>query len=150
MNVFDLFRAKHKAPSPSSSPALPPGVRQADAAALLRGVPRLNPHVERVSDRRYGCLLAWPVAEPEDQRRRGWLPRWHAKTAPRRRRRLVLDDLGRRTVELIDGRRTLAEIAAVLAHESGHDAAAMEQAVLAFIGQLVRRRAAALTAARER
>jgi hypothetical protein len=148
VKLFDLFGTKHKAvppaPSPAGPPVLPPGVRPADAATLLRGVPWLHPQVERIGDRRYGCLLAWPVALPESKRRKSGIGRLFS--GPQRKHRLVLDDLGRRTVELIDGRRSLAEIAAALSRDSGHDRHAMEQAVLTFVGQLVRRNAAVLAA----
>ncbi len=142
MKLFDLFGTKQKATLPAGPPALPPGVRQADATTLLRGVPQLHPQVERIGDRRYGCLLAWPVALPGAKRRKTGIGRLFA--GPQRKHRLVLDDLGRRTTELIDGRRSLSEIAAALSRETGHDRPAMEQAVLAFVGQLVRRNAAVL------
>ena len=125
-------------------PALPPGARTVDTATLIRAVPHLHPQVERLSDRRYGCLLAWPVAPPARRRPPSLLGRLFA--TPARKRRLVLDDLGRRTVELIDGRRSLAVIAAQLSQATGHTPADMESAVLAFVGQLVRRTAAALVA----
>jgi len=125
-------------------PALPPGARTVDTATLIRAVPHLHPQVERLSDRRHGCLLAWPIAQPARRRPPSLLGRLFG--TPARKRRLVLDDLGRRTVELIDGRRSLAVIAAQLSQATGHTPADMESAVLAFVGQLVRRNAAALVA----
>lgn len=137
-----LFFQKKPRP-PASPPALPPGARTVDTATLIRAIPHLHPQVERISDRRHGCLLSWPVAQAA-ARRRTLLGRLFG--TPARRRRLVLDDLGRRTVELIDGRRSLAEIAERLAQQTGHRRADMETAVLTFAGQLVRRNAAALVA----
>jgi len=141
-----LFFQK-KPRSPASPPALPPGARTVDTATLIRAIPHLHPQVERISDRRHGCLLAWPVAQPARRRPPSLLGRLFG--TPARRRRLVLDDLGRRTVELIDGRRSLAVIAAQLSQETGHTPADMEVAVLAFVSQLVRRNAAALVAPQE-
>ena len=140
-----LFFQKKPRP-PASPPALPPGARTVDTATLIRAIPHLHPQVERISDRRHGCLLSWPVAQAA-ARRRTLLGRLFG--TPARRRRLVLDDLGRRTVELIDGRRSLAVIAAQLSQETGHTPADMEVAVLAFVSQLVRRNAAALVAPQE-
>jgi hypothetical protein len=135
-----LFRRKK--PPPDSGPStLPPGARRVDAATLILAIPHLHPQVERIADRRLGCLLSWPIRNP---RRPSLLDRIFG--TPVRRRRLVLDDLGRRTVELIDGQRSLAVIAALLAQETGHKSADMEAAVLAFVTQLVRRNAAALVA----
>ena len=134
----------HKKPRPPASPPpLPPGARTVDTATLIRAIPHLHPQVERLSDRRHGCLLAWPVAQAA-RRRPSLLDRLFG--TPVRKRRLVLDDLGRRTVELIDGHRSLAVIAAQLSQETGHARTDMETAVLAFVGQLVRRNAAALVA----
>ena len=141
-----MFARTRKRP-PASPPALPPGARTVDTATLVRAIPHLHPNVERISDRRHGCLLAWPVAQPARRRPPSLLGRLFGN--PARRRRLVLDDLGRRTVELIDGRRSLAVIAAQLSQETGHTPADMEPAVLAFVGQLVRRNAAALVAPQE-
>ena len=126
----------------SAAAAVPPGARPLDAAALLAGVPHLHPSVECLRDRRRGFVLAWPL-DPGRPPRATWLGRLLA--GPPRRHRLVLDSLGRRTVELIDGRRTLDEIAAVMARETGHGRGEMNQALLAFIGQLARRRVAAVT-----
>ena len=140
-----LFFQKKPRP-PASPPALPPGARTVDTATLIRAIPHLHPQVERISDRRHGCLLSWPVAQAA-ARRRTLLGRLFG--TPARRRRLVLDDLGRRTVELIDGHRSLAVIAAQLSQATGHARADMEPAVLAFVGQLVRRNAAALVAPQE-
>jgi hypothetical protein len=139
-----LFSSKKRLEVAAPPPALPPGARTVDAATLIRAVPHLHPQVERISDRRHGCLLSWPIARPARRRPPSLLGRLFS--APARKRRLVLDDLGRRTVELIDGRRSLAVIAARLSQETGHTPADMEAAVLAFVSQLVRRNAAALVA----
>jgi hypothetical protein len=143
-SVLKSMNPFRKAKKPAAAPVLPEGVRPVDTATLLPAIPHLHPEVERISDRRYGCLLAWPISQPASARRKTWLGRLFA--GPARKRRLVLDDLGRRTVELIDGRRNLATIAAELSHETGHEKRATEAAVLAFVGQLVRRNAAALVA----
>ena len=135
--------SRKKRPEAAAPPPLPPGARTVDTATLIRAIPHLHPQVERLSDRRHGCLLAWPVAQAA-RRRPSLLDRLFG--TPVRKRRLVLDDLGRRTVELIDGRRSLAVIAARLSQETGHTPADMEAAVLAFVSQLVRRNAAALVA----
>ena len=144
MKLFEFFGFQPKKRPSAPPPALPPGTQPVEPAVLLRGVPQLNPLVTRISDRRYGCLLSWPVTLPQAKQRKTAIGRLFA--GPQRRRRLVLDDIGRRTIELIDGQRPLTEIASVLARETGHDRQAMEQAVLTFIGQLVRRNAASLAA----
>lgn len=118
-------------------PKLPPGVRTVDQTTLLRGIPALHPQVTRVSDRRFGCMLTWPAVRPGTRQRKTRLGRFLA--GPVRRNRLVLDDLGRRTVELIDGNRPLSAIAATMARQTGHAPHDMEKAVLTFIGNLARR-----------
>lgn len=138
---------RNRKKSAVAPPTLPFGVQQVDAATLLRAIPHLHPKVERISDRRYGCLLAWPVVQPEGHQPRTLLGRFFA--TPDRKRRLVLDDLGRRTVELMDGRRSLGDISLRLVQQTGRRREGVEQAVLAFVGQLVRRNVIALVAPQE-
>ncbi len=108
----------------------------ADLAQLLNGVPYLNPAVETLHDPQRGCALSW---KSESGNRRGWRA---LLMGPVRRRRLELDDLGRRTVELCDGRRRVGEIAAQLAAEHQVELGVMQRATLAFLAELVRRNAA--------
>ncbi len=122
---------------------IPAGTRQLDPQELLDGIPHLHPAVKCHRDRRHGFLLAWRMVDPRRQERTTRLGRLLRGQA-RRYHRLVLDPLGRRTVELIDAHHTLREIAATLARESGHRLSDMEQAVIAFITQLAHRNVVAL------
>ncbi len=58
--------------------------------------------------------------------------------------KIVLDDFGRRTVELINGQNKVKEIAEKLRTGTSYTQDQMEDAVLAFIGQLVRRNVVSL------
>lgn len=126
--------------------AVPDGYRAVDRATVLASVPALHPSVERVAEKRYGCTLQWDLtpeqmAPPRSARR---IPRIFLNPSRPRRHKLILDDMGRRTVELIDGSHTVADIAATLARQVGCDTKAMEDAVIAFISQLARRNAVTL------
>lgn len=125
---------------------VPDGYRAIDRATILSSVPALHPSVERVAEKRYGCTLQWDLtpeqmAPPRSARR---IPKVFLNPSRPRRHKLVLDDMGRRTVELIDGSRTVADISATLAGQVGCAVSAMEDAVIAFISQLARRNAVTL------
>ena len=125
---------------PQARPAIPNGYQAVDRAAVLASVPALHPNVERIVEKRYGCTLQWDLSEEQSKRpRRSWFPKFFFNPGRKRRHKLVLDDMGRRTVELIDGERTVAEIAGELAGQVGCGQKAMEEAVLSFVAQLARR-----------
>ena len=121
-------------------PVIPEGYRALDRKTVLTSVPVLHPSVERIAEKRYGCTLQWDLSEEQSKRpKRSWFPKFFFNPTRKRRHKLVLDDMGRRTVELLDGNRTVAEIASELASQVGCDQKAMEEAVLAFVAQLARR-----------
>ena len=125
---------------PPVRPAIPDGYQAIDKKTVLASVPALHPNVERIVEKRYGCTLQWDLSEEQSKRpRRSWFPKFFFNPNRKRRHKLVLDDMGRRTVELIDGRRTVAEIADEMAKQGGCDRKAMEEAVLSFVAQLGRR-----------
>lgn len=129
---------------PPGPPPLPPGAERIGREELLKAVPCLHPDVERVSDKRYGCLLEWDLSEEQLKApKHSWFPKYFYKNK-KRRHRLVLDDMGRRTVELIDGRNSIAQIAERLCSQTGHPAEVMQTAVLTFVTQLARRNAVSL------
>ncbi len=99
----------------------------------LRGIVHLHPGVEMQTDPRHGYVLSWTNAPPP---KGNWLSRLFSNPALRRRR-IALDDMGRRTVELIDGRRKIREIADALAAEFGTDRDRARAATIVFIGQLM-------------
>ena len=124
---------------------LPPESMRISRASLVRHIPAIHPEVRRVSDKRYGCLLEWELSESQRTApKRSFFPR--AFFRGRHTHRLVLDDFGRRTVELADGERDIFEIAEALRQGTPYPQEQMEDAVLAFFGQLVRRNAASLAA----
>ncbi len=130
---------------PARRPAIPDGYRAIDRKTVLASVPALHPQVERIAEKRYGCTLQWDLSEEQSKRpHRSWFPKFFFNPARKRRHKLVLDDMGRRTIELLDGQRTVAEIAAEMTAQTGCDAKAMEEAVLAFFAQLARRNAVTL------
>ncbi|MBQ6247389.1 MAG: PqqD family peptide modification chaperone, partial [Kiritimatiellae bacterium] len=107
---------------------------------VLASVPALHPNVERIVEKRYGCTLQWDLSEEQSKRpKRSWFPKFFFNPNRKRRHKLVLDDMGRRTVELIDGKRTVADIAAEMAKQVGCDKKAMQEAILTFVAQLARR-----------
>ena len=123
---------------------IPPESMRIPRKALLRAVPALHPAVERISDKRYGCLLQWKLSAAQRVRpKHSWFPSFVFKRADRVHK-LVLDDMGRRLVELIDGHRSIEEIAKEMCKQTGHQQKPMEEAVIAFLAQLVRRNAASI------
>lgn len=130
-------------PDPYAS--LPRDAIVAHRGELVRSVPELPPVVERVTDRRFGCLLQWELSEGQQQApRHGWFPKLFYRMRGRRHR-LVLDDMGRQTVELIDGSRSIRQIARELCTRNNYaDQTKMEDAVLAFMTLLARRNAVLL------
>ena len=125
---------------PPVRPAIPDGYQAIDKKTLLASVPALHPNVERIAEKRYGCTLQWDLSEEQSKRpKRSWFPKFFFNPNRKRRHKLVLDDMGRRTVELIDGKRTVADIATDMAKQIGCDKKAMEEALLTFIAQLARR-----------
>ncbi len=125
---------------PPVRPAIPDGYQRIDKKTVLASVPALHPNVERIVEKRYGCTLQWDLSEEQSKRpKRSWFPKFFFNPNRKRRHKLVLDDMGRRTVELIDGKRTVAEIAAEMARQVGCDKKAMEEAVLSYVAQLGRR-----------
>ncbi len=126
-------------------PAIPEGYQALDRKTVLASVPALHPNVERIVEKRYGCTLQWDLSEEQLKRpRRSWFPKFFFNPSRKRRHKLVLDDMGRRTVELLDGHRTVAEVSDELARQVGCERKAMEDAVLAFVAQLARRNAVTL------
>ena len=125
---------------PPVRPAIPDGYQAIDKKTVLASVPALHPGVERIVEKRYGCTLQWDLSEEQSRRpKRSWFPKFFFNPARKRRHKLVLDDMGRRTIELIDGNRAVADIASEMASQVGCDQKAMEEAVLAFVAQLARR-----------
>jgi hypothetical protein len=110
----------------------PPSTPPVDRAGKLAGIPVLHPKVETRLEKKYGFVLSW-MDEPDQKK--GFLRR--LLSGPGRRHRLVLDPMGRRTVELIDGKRTVAEIASALSSEFGGQQREVEDALFAFLGQLM-------------
>ena len=125
---------------PPVRPAIPDGYQTVGKKTVLASVPALHPNVERIVEKRYGCTLQWDLSEEQSKRpRRSWFPKFFFNPTRKRRHKLVLDDMGRRTVELIDGKRTVSEIADAMAKLVGCKKKPMEDAVLAFVAQLARR-----------
>ena len=125
---------------PPVRPAIPDGYQAIDKKTVLASVPELHPNVERIAEKRYGCTLQWDLSEEQSKRpKRSWFPKFFFNPNRKRRHKLVLDDMGRRTVELIDGRRSVADIAAEMAKQVGCDKKAMQEAILTFVAQLARR-----------
>ena len=125
---------------PPARPAIPDGYQAIDKKTVLASVPALHPNVERIVEKRYGCTLQWDLSEEQSKRpKRSWFPKFFFNPNRKRRHKLVLDDMGRRTVELIDGKRTVADIAAEMAKQVGCDKKAMQEAILTFVAQLARR-----------
>ena len=121
-------------------PAIPDGYQAIGRKTLLASIPALHPNVERIVEKRYGCTLQWDLSEEQSKKpKRSWFPKFFFNPNRKRRHKLVLDDMGRRTVELIDGKRTVADISKEMAKQIGCSQKPMEDAVLAFIAQLARR-----------
>lgn len=105
-----------------------------DRARQLAGQVHLHPCVEAVFHPQHGCMLTWLDPEP---RRSSLLGRIFQ--TGRRRHQLTLDELGRQTIELIDGQRSVEAIARKLASANSGDLDTMRDAVLVFLSALMRR-----------
>lgn len=119
-----------------------PPKTEAKLSDKLRGIVHLHPNVERMADPQYGYVLSW-IGEPPPAQK--WWRRIFNGSSPRRRR-LVLDEMGRRTVELIDGRRSVREIADTLADDFSMDRGRAREAVILFLSQLMRKNVAQVLA----
>lgn len=107
-------------------------------AKLLLYVPELHPEVEKITDPRHGCLLEWRLTESQRVApKRSFFPKYFFRE--KRRHRLVLDDFGRRMVDLTDGKRSIRQISEALLEGTQYAPMQMEDAILSFVGQLVRR-----------
>lgn len=105
----------------------------------FRGVPHLHPEVRTVHEPRHGYVLMWTVPLPE---KAGW---WRRLLEPNgRRHRLVLDDLGRKTIELMDGKRSLSDISDKLSADLNVGPEDVRPALLAFVTDLMKRNIAAV------
>lgn len=99
----------------------------------LQGIVHLHPDVNTRFDRRRGFALTW-TGNPTPS------PHFLSKLFPNRRQHsLVLDELGRRTIELIDSKRTVDQIATELASKLQLDPAEVQEALLLFLTQLMKR-----------
>lgn len=137
--MFSMFKKKRLKNNEAvgDTLALPTGAKMATERELSAAVPHLHPDVKKVKDKKYGYALMW-LSEPRGLKPpRGWLGRvWRG---PRHRHLVVLDDAGRRAVDLIDGERNLAEIAEILAIGQTEIKTEIEKALLKFLGGLAKR-----------
>lgn len=104
------------------------------AEDCLYGVPLLHPVVECRFDPFVGYTLCWRLQGNPNAN-------WFIKLISRagRRCRIQLDDFGRRSVELMDGKRTVREIAVMLAQENETEPVKTEAALLVFVTLLMRK-----------
>jgi hypothetical protein len=109
------------------------GPSPVDRAAKLAGIVHLNPAAELFHEKKYGYSISWV---PSAATGLSW---WQRLRFIRARRRLALDELGRRTVELIDGRRSIEQIARALSSERSIDLDDARTGLLAFLTGLMRR-----------
>jgi len=116
-------------------PAAPPAGPVVERRSQLAGVPHLNPRVETLYEKKKGFSLSWVNELP---RQKNWLKA--LLIPPPRRHRLMLDNIGKRTIELIDGEHTIAQIAAQLADEFNLPPSETADALVTFIGQLMAKR----------
>lgn len=122
---------------------LPPESMRINRAKLISCIPEIHPEVRRISDKRYGCLLEWDLSDAQRVApKKSFFPKFFF--TQKKSHRLVLDDLGRRTVDLTNGQRSISEIAAELQRGTTFSQKQLEDAVLSFVGQLIRRNVASL------
>ena len=100
----------------------------------LDAVIHRHPAVDMVHDPRIGFLLTWKQMRRTGLRRiLGWI------SGAGRMRRVKLDDVGRRTMELVDGKTTVRAIADTLSREFGFKKTEARGALLAFLTMLMKR-----------
>lgn len=101
----------------------------------LQGIVHLHPKVETLFCPQKGCLLSW--VNQADPAKQSW---WRALlSGSGRRHQLTLDPLGRKTIELIDGRRNVDLIATLLAEEFGLDPDKAKAALIVFLTRLMQK-----------
>lgn len=122
---------------------LPPQAIRMDRVKVLKFIPELHPSVRRTVSRFHGPMLEWELSPSQRMApARRFFPSFFFRQ--RRVHRLVLDDFGRRVVEAIDGHAGIGEIAEMVGKGAPYPPDKFEDAVIAFIGELVRRNAVTL------
>ncbi|MHC4885318.1 MAG: PqqD family protein [Planctomycetota bacterium] len=104
---------------------------------MLGGIPHLHPNVTTGFTPRHGYTLSW-VSEGAGKHLTWWR---RLLAGPGRRYHINLDEIGRRTIELIDGERSVREIAAVLAGDFELDQDKATAALIVFLTQLMQKNA---------
>ncbi len=117
---------------------LPPDSMRLPKAKLVKYVPELHPNVRKIADKKRGCLLEWDLTdEQRTPPKKSFFPKYFFKN--QKVHKIVLDDFGRRAVELIDGKRSISAIAEKLREGMIYNQEQMEDAIIAYLGQFVRR-----------
>lgn len=101
----------------------------------LNGIPQLHPEVKTIFDKSHGYALMWELQEKKSS----WFKRIFLQE--KTHHRIALDSLGKRTVELIDGKRSVSTIAELLQKDLENNPEQTMQATLAFITELMKRNA---------
>lgn len=112
-------------------------IKNVETAQMLDGIVFMHPSVERIKHPIHGFALRW-VDQMQMQKKKKWWNNWipHLK---KREHILKLDELGLRTVELIDGKNDLKTIAQTIAHEFSMDEEQTTAALITFIIMLQRK-----------
>ena len=117
---------------------LPPGAMRIDRAKLLKYIPKLHPGIRRVVSHRHGPMLEWELTDEQSAPpKKSFFPKFFFKSG--RTHRIVLDDLGRRIIKVVDGEKSIAEIAEIVGKGLPYPERQFQDAVLSFLGELVRR-----------
>ncbi len=97
---------------------------------ILNAVVIMHPSVKRIKHPKHGFCLRWANQEKKCQKERWW--NFFLPSLRKRNHILILDEVGRRTIELFDGKKDLNKIADILAGEFHFDEEEAKAALIAF------------------
>jgi hypothetical protein len=104
--------------------------RAIPTSEILNAVVIMHPSVKRIKHPKHGFCLRWSNQEKRTHKERWW--NFFMPSLRKRSHILILDEVGRRTVELFDGEKDLNKIAYILAGEFHFDEEEAKAAIIAF------------------
>ena len=102
-----------------------------ETSVILNAIVIMHSSVKRIKHPQHGFCLRWANQEKKSNKKRWW--NYFVPSLRNRNHILLLDEVGRRTVELIDGKKDLNTIADTIALEFHFDKEAAAAALIAFV-----------------
>jgi len=121
-----MFRKKIKKLSDDEKKILEQAIPTSE---ILNGIVHMHPSVKRIKHPHHGFSLKWN--NPENRQKKVFRP-----LSKNRDRILQLDEVGRRTIELIDGKKNVRTIANTIGDEFKFDNDKATAAMITFLTML--------------